>query len=65
MTEALPEETHEDFYAIVGEMIERKEKHFAQCDRTIVDYELVDHGHDYHLTVIFSVGGSGMIICVF
>ncbi len=36
IAEALPEETHEDFYAIVGEMIARKEKYFAKYDRTIV-----------------------------
>lgn len=52
ITEALPPEAHEDFYAIVGEMIERKENYFAQYNRTIIDYELVDHGHDYHLTVM-------------
>jgi hypothetical protein len=49
---ALPEETHEDFYVIVGEMIERKEKYFAQYDRMILDYELVDRGDDYHISVI-------------
>lgn len=52
IAKALPEETHSDFYAIVGEMIERKEKYFAGYDRTIVDYELVDRGNDYHLSVI-------------
>ena len=58
MAKALPEETHADFYAIVAEMIERKEKHFAQYDRTIVDYELVDRGDDYHLSVISIVPGD-------
>lgn len=48
----LPPEAHEDFYAIVHEMIERKEKHFAQYTRPIVDYELTDLGHDYHLSVM-------------
>ncbi len=52
IAEALPEETHEDFYAIVGEMIERKEKQFAQYDRPIIDYELVDRGDEYHISVI-------------
>jgi hypothetical protein len=55
---ALPEETHEDFYAIVAEMIERKDKHFAQYDRTIVDYELVDRGDDYHVSVMSFVPGE-------
>lgn len=49
---ALPAETHADFYTITHEMIERKNKHFAGYDRLILDFELVDRGHDYHLTVI-------------
>lgn len=52
IAEALPQETHADFYAIVEEMIERKEKYFAQYERTIIDYELVDRGGDYQLSVI-------------
>jgi hypothetical protein len=58
MVKALPEETHADFYAIVGEMIERKDKHFAQYDRTIVDYELVDRGDDYYISVMSFVPGE-------
>jgi hypothetical protein len=49
---ALPEEARDDFYAIVREMIERKNKHFAEYDRLILDYELVDRGNDYHITVV-------------
>lgn len=49
---ALPKEAHTDFYAIVGEMIERKEKHFAHYDRLIIDYELVDRGNEYHISVM-------------
>jgi len=52
MAETLPPETHQDFYAIVGEMIERKEQHFAAYDRTLVDFELVDRGNDYHISVM-------------
>ncbi|MBE7551612.1 MAG: hypothetical protein HS126_11125 [Anaerolineales bacterium] len=49
---ALPAEAREDFYAIVREMIERKNKHFAAYDRLILDYELVDRGNDFHITVV-------------
>ena len=49
---ALSEEAREDFYAIVREMIERKNKHFAEYDRLILDYELVDRGNDFHITVV-------------
>lgn len=49
---ALPEEVRADFYAIVEEMIERKNKYFAEYDRLIMDYELVDRGNNYHITVM-------------
>ena len=52
MAALLPEHTHEDFYAVAAEMIERKEKYFAQYDRMIIDFELVDRGDDYHITVV-------------
>ena len=55
---ALPAETHDDFYAIVGEMIERKEKYFAQYDRMIINYELVDQGDDYHISVMSWLPGQ-------
>ena len=55
---ALPEETHKDFYVIVQEMIERKERYFAQYDRMILDYELVDRGGDYHVSVMSTPPGQ-------
>jgi len=48
-------ETQEDFYAIVAEMMARKEQHFAQYDRVILDYELIDQGDNYHLSVIATI----------
>jgi hypothetical protein len=57
IAKALPEETHADFYAIVGEMIERKEKYFAHYDRTIIDFELDDRGNDYHISVMSLIPG--------
>jgi hypothetical protein len=50
-----PDEAVEDFYAIVREMMARKRKYFAQYDRKILDYQLVDRGHDYHISVISSM----------
>ena len=58
IAKALPEETHADFYAIVGEMVERKEKHFAQYEQTIIDYDLIDSGSGYELTVISLLPGE-------
>lgn len=53
--QALPDEVVEDFYAIVKEMIERKNGYFAEYTRHILDYELTDMGDDYHLSVISTV----------
>jgi len=52
ISKALPAETVEDFYAIVGAMIERKNKFFADYTRLILDYELTDTGDSYHVSVI-------------
>lgn len=52
VAQALPDETVEDFYVIVGEMIERKNRYFAEYTRYILDYELTGEGDDYHISVI-------------
>jgi len=49
---AFPAEAVDDFYAIVGEMIERKKRYFADYNRYILDYELTDRGHDYYVSVV-------------
>ncbi|RME48076.1 MAG: hypothetical protein D6796_06800 [Caldilineae bacterium] len=54
----LPKEVREDFYNIVGELIERKEKYFARHNRMIIDYELVDLGDAYHIAVISTMPGQ-------
>ncbi len=46
------EETREDFYTVVGELIERKERHFAKYTRTIIDVQVTDLGDSYHLAVV-------------
>jgi hypothetical protein len=48
----LPADAVEDFYAIVREMIERKNKYFADHTRSILDYELTGTKGDYHISVI-------------
>lgn len=55
ISKAFPTEAVEDFYAIVGEMIERKNKFFADYTRHILDYELTDTGDSYHVAVISNV----------
>ena len=39
---------------MVAELIERKNKHFAACDRVILDFELEDRGDDFHISVMSS-----------
>ena len=52
VSETLPADTVEDFYAIVEEMMVRKNKHFAHYTRPILDYELTDLGDSYHMSVV-------------
>jgi hypothetical protein len=52
ISKALPADVVDDFYAIVGEMIERKNKFFADYTRNILDYELTDTGDSYRISVI-------------
>jgi hypothetical protein len=52
ISKALPADTVDDFYAIVGEMIERKNRFFSDYTRNILDYELTDTGDSYHISVI-------------
>ncbi len=54
--QTLPEEVQEDFYAIVREMIERKNRYFAQYQRQILDYQLTETEDQYHVSVISTVG---------
>lgn len=50
--ESFDPETREDFYTAVGELIKRKERHFAQYDRQIIDAQVTDLGDSYHLAVV-------------
>ena len=54
MMGAMPadDELREDFVEIVHALIERKQKHFSEYNRMIIDYELTDRGKDYHLSVV-------------
>jgi len=51
-------EEKQDFWDMVGEMIERKLAHFSGYKRTIIDFDLVDTGRGFHLTVISTMGES-------
>lgn len=54
MMGAMPadDELREDFVEIVHALIERKQKHFSEYRRMIIDYELTDRGKGYHLSVV-------------
>ena len=52
VSKALPADAVDDFYAIVGEMIERKNAFFADYTRHMLDYELTDTGDSYRISVI-------------
>ena len=51
-TKTLPADATEDFEAVVAQMIERKNKHFAHYTRQIINYDLIDRGGgDYYVSV--------------
>jgi hypothetical protein len=54
-SKSLPADAREDFNAIVKEMIERKDKYFAQYTRHIIDYELTETKDGHHISVISTV----------
>jgi len=59
-TKTLPADAVEDFEAIVEEMIERKNKHFAHYTRHIVNYDLIDRGRgDYYISVASTLDEEG------
>jgi hypothetical protein len=45
------EPARQEFKAVVNELIARKQKHFSEYRRMILDYELTDTGSGYHLSV--------------
>jgi len=57
--EALPKKVRADGRAIINELMERKEKYFSEYERIIMDYELIDTGKNYQLTVISTADEMG------
>lgn len=52
MAEIAPASLRQDFRNILWEMIERKQRHFADNRRTILDYQLTDLGGQWHLSIV-------------
>lgn len=48
----LPEELRDYGKKMVGELMERKERHFSHCRRMILDFDIEYAGDSRHLTVI-------------
>ncbi len=46
------EEARADLRSVLNELVARKELLFAEYNRSIVDFRLVDTGDGYHLTVL-------------
>jgi hypothetical protein len=51
LLETLPQDVREDTRAIIDDLIARKEAHFPEYKRIIVDYEVTDAGDEYQLVV--------------
>jgi hypothetical protein len=45
------EQMREDYYAIIGEMIRRKERYFAHNRRYIISYQVTDMPTQFHLAI--------------
>jgi hypothetical protein len=56
MVQAVPAEVRGDMRSIVEEMIRRKETHFADNKRTIIDYQLTMTPSGPHVAVISTLG---------
>ena len=61
----LPVEERLLFKEAIGEMIAHKERAFAEYRRPVIDFELIDQGERYHLTVLSEIvvdktGGEAM-----
>ena len=52
------DEDREDFKQIVSELMVRKLTYFADVRRTIVEFQLADHGHAFHLSVVSTMQGD-------
>ncbi len=50
--QTIPPGLRPGFMDIIKDMIERKRTHFAQYNRPILDYELVNTREGYHLSVV-------------
>jgi predicted double-glycine peptidase len=48
----------QEFRAIIEGMIERKMTYFAGYKRAIIDFELIDTGNGYYLTVAATMGDA-------
>ena len=52
MIEIAPASLRRDLRNILLEMIERKQRHFSDNLRTILDYQLTDMGGQWHLSIV-------------
>ncbi|MHB0936128.1 MAG: hypothetical protein ACYC6A_07020 [Armatimonadota bacterium] len=55
MLRDMPLEQRLGFKELIADMIDYKEEAFTDYDRPIVDFELVDQGERYHLSVLTQV----------
>lgn len=58
MIETLPADVREDAAAVIGDLIRRKKRYFAQNKRLIVNMKVTDTGDGFHLAVAASMPGE-------
>lgn len=52
VAQTFPADLRQDYRIIVGDLMQRKTRHFARNRRLIVDYEIIDQADQYHLAVV-------------
>jgi hypothetical protein len=55
---SLPRSDAQDMKGIIEELMERKEKHFPEHTRVILDYQVTETKHGYHLSVASTLDKS-------
>ena len=62
LSTTLPAEARTDFLELIQEMMTRKEQHFAQNTRYILNYELTERRASYHLNVLSTLLPLGQAV---
>lgn len=58
LVKAMQADAREDTMAVIGELIERKKRHFAENKRLIIKVNVTETGDGFHLAVAATMSGE-------